>query len=63
MFIHGVSTRQVSDVLEPLLGKRICSAQTVSNIVTYLFLDGIYLSKKKAIRATKKPVLVAYGIA
>jgi hypothetical protein len=25
-------------------------------------LDGIYLSKKKAIGATKKPVLVAYGI-
>jgi hypothetical protein len=25
-------------------------------------LEGIYLSKKKAIGATKKPVLVAYGI-
>lgn len=81
MFIHGVSARQVGDVLEPLLGKKICSAQTVSNIVkeldsevetfhkrpledkyTYLFLDGIYLSKKKAIGTTKKPVLVAYGI-
>jgi hypothetical protein len=25
-------------------------------------LDGIYLSKKKAIGATKRPVLTSYGI-
>jgi transposase-like protein len=31
MFIHGVSTRQVKEVLKPLLG-----AQTVSNIVKEL---------------------------
>jgi transposase-like protein len=81
MFIQGVSPRQIGNILEPFLGKRICSVQSVSNIVkeldseverfhqrpledkyTYLFWEGIYLSKKKAIGAKKKPVLVAYGI-
>lgn len=29
---------------------------------TYLFLDGIYVSIKGALRASKRPVLVAYGV-
>ena len=80
MFIAGVSTRRVEEVLQPLLGMKV-SAGTVSNIAKelnrsveafhkrtisdeyiYLFLDGVYLSVKSALKAHKRPVFVAYGI-
>lgn len=80
MFVRGVSTRQVGEILTPLLGIDP-SAQTVSNIAkaldedvrrfrnrplsddyVYLILDGVTMRVKEAPKATKKLVLVAYGI-
>ena len=80
VFLSGVSTRDVSGVMKPLLGTGI-SASAVSRITKtlnakvkefhqkqimdeyqFLFLDGIVLSVKGALKAKKMLVLVAYGI-
>lgn len=80
MFLAGVSTRRVGEVLEQVWGHSV-SAQTVSNICQsldqevkayqsrklgdhyqYLFLDGIVLKVKGALKVQRKPVLVVYGI-
>lgn len=80
MFVAGVSTRRVGDVLRILLEDRV-SAGTVSEVAkgldscveafhrrpledkyVYLFLDGVYLGIKGAVKARKRPVLLAYGI-
>ena len=80
MFLAGVSTRRVGEVLSQIWGQSV-SAQTVSNICQsldrevkiyqsrklldhyqYLLFDGIVLKVKGAVKAHKKPVLVAYGI-
>lgn len=80
VFLSGVSTRDVSQAVKPLLETNF-SASCVSRITKsldvnvkafhrrelldeyqFLFLDGITLSVKGALNATKKLVLVAYGI-
>ena len=78
MFLSGVSTRRVQDVIEPLLGEGV-SAQTVSRICRsldassyharpllecyqYLLLDGIVLRVKGAAGVNRRLVLCAYGI-
>lgn len=79
-FLRGISTREVSGALKPILGTSI-SASAVSRITKslntqvkafhqrklideyqFLFLDGIALSVKGALKAKKILVLVAYGI-
>ena len=79
-FLRGISTREVSGALKPILGTNI-SASTVSRITKslntqvkafhqrklldeyqFLFLDGIAISVKGALKAKKILVLVAYGI-
>jgi putative transposase len=80
VFLAGVSTRRVGEVVQPLLGVR-WSASTVSTVTKaldaavrafhqrrlldeyqVLFLDGVRQSVKHALGATKRVVLVAYGI-
>lgn len=80
VFLSGVSTRDVSVAIKPLLEASF-SASCVSRITKslnakvrefhkrklldeyqFLFLDGITLSVKGALKAAKKLVLVAYGI-
>lgn len=80
VFLAGVSTRDVSSSIKPLL-ETTFSASCVSRITKsldakvkeyhqrhlldeyqYLFLDGITLSVKGAVKARKKLVLVAYGL-
>ena len=80
VFLAGVSTRDVSYAVKPLL-ETTFSASCVSRITKsldskvkefhkrelideyqFLFLDGITLSVKGALKAVKKLVLVAYGI-
>ncbi len=80
VFLSGVSTREVSGAIKPLL-ETTFSSSCVSRIVKkldkfvkafhkkelideyqYLFLDGITLKVKGAVKARKKLILVAYGI-
>ena len=80
VFLYGVSTRDVSGAVRPLLDTSF-SASCISRITKsldkhvkgfhkrilldeyqFLFLDGITLSVKGALKAQKKLVLVAYGI-
>ena len=80
VFLAGVSTRRVGEVVQPLLGVR-WSATTVSTITKaldaavaqfhrrrvldeyhVLFLDGVHLSAKGALGATRRVILVAYGL-
>ena len=80
VFLRGISTREVSNALKPILGTTI-SASAVSRITKsldthvkvfhqrklldeyqFLFLDGIAISVKGALKAKKILVLVAYGI-
>lgn len=80
VFLSGISTRDVSGAIKPLL-ETTFSSSCVSRIVKkldkfveafhkrelideyqYLFLDGITLSVKGALKARKKIILVAYGI-
>jgi putative transposase len=71
MFLQGVGTRKVQEVLKPLLPTGI-SAQTVSRITRsldnevrryhHLLLDGITLKVKSALGVKKRLVLCAYGI-
>ena len=80
VFLAGVSTRRVGEVVQPLLGVR-WSASTVSTVTKtldgavaqfqrrrlldayqVLILDGVHQSVKTALGATKRVVLVAYGI-
>jgi len=75
-FLRGVSTREVGEVLEPVLGCRP-SAQTTRTLdravrrfhwrrlddqVRYLLLDGVTMKVKHPGGVAKKLVLVAYGI-
>lgn len=80
VFLAGISTRDVSGALKPLL-ETTFSASCVSSVTKilntkvkefhkrelldeyqFLFLDGITLKVKSSLKATKKLVLVAYGI-
>ena len=80
VFLAGVSTRRVGEVVQPLLGVR-WSATTVSTVTKTLdgavaqfqrrplldeyqalILDGVRQSVKTALGATRRVVLVAYGI-
>ena len=80
VFLAGVSTRDVSQSIKPLL-ETTFSASCVSRVVKgldskvkqfhnrnildeyqFLFLDGIFLSVKGALKAKKKVVLAAYGL-
>ena len=80
VFLAGVSTRRVGEVVQPLLGVR-WSASTVSTVTKtldaavrafqgrrlldeyqVLILDGVRQSVKTALGATKRVVLVVYGI-
>ena len=80
LFLAGVSTRRVGEVVKPFLGHTV-SASFVSNLTKtldphvrafherpledrylYLFFDGIVLKGKEALGATKRVILVAYGI-
>lgn len=80
VFLAGVSTRNVSAAVKPLLETSF-SSSCVSRITKsldskvrafhirklldeyqFLFLDGLRLSVKGSLKATKKIILVAYGI-
>jgi len=80
VFLAGVSTRRVGEVVQPLLGVR-WSATTVSTVTKtldaavaqfqqrrlldeyhVLILDGVRQSIRTAVGATRRVVLVAYGI-
>lgn len=80
VFLAGVSTRRVGEVVQSLLGVR-WSATTVSTVTKtldaavaqfqqrrlldeyqVLILDGVRQSVKTALGATKRVVLVAYGV-
>lgn len=80
VFLNGISTRDVSGALKPLL-ETTFSASCVSNVTKrldkfvnefhkrelideymYLFLDGITLKVKGALKTHKKLILAAYGI-
>lgn len=80
VFLSGVSTREVSDAIKPLL-ETTFSSSCVSRITKrldkfvrafhkrelideyqYLFLDGITLKIKGAVKTRKKLILAAYGI-
>ncbi len=80
VFLYGVSTRDVSGAVKPLLDTNF-SASCISRVIKsleskvkafhsrtlldeyqFLFLDGITLSVKGSLKATKKLALVAYGI-
>ena len=80
VFLAGVSTRRVGEVVQPLLGVR-WSATTVSTVTKaldaavaqfqrrrlldeyrVLILDGVRQSIRTSLGATKRVVLVAYGI-
>jgi transposase-like protein len=72
IFLAGVSTRRVGEVLRPLIGSNP-SAATVSEVrafhhrkisdeYKYLFLDGLTVRLKKALGVQKRQLLVAYGI-
>ncbi|MBI3292931.1 MAG: IS256 family transposase [Elusimicrobia bacterium] len=80
LFLAGVSTRRVGEVVKPFLGHTV-SASFVSELTKtldphvrafhqrpledrylYLFFDGIVLKGTDALGATKRVILVAYGI-
>ena len=76
MFLSGVSTRKVKEVLKPLYGQNVISAVTkaldaevekyhrraIGDDYSFLFLDGIYLKSKSPVKARRRCILVAYGI-